>query len=92
LAVTGRVRVSEQEGAGETSHELDKRRIRDRISELKARLVEIRKEQERRRDAGRRPSRLRWLATLMRVSPPSCVTDRSDVLVEDKLFATLDTV
>ena len=26
-------------GAGETSHELDKRRIRDRISELKSRLV-----------------------------------------------------
>ena len=36
-------------GTGETSHELDKRRIRNRISELKSRLVAIREEQNRRR-------------------------------------------
>ncbi len=79
-------------GAGETSHELDKRRIRDRISELKRRLVEIRKEQKRRRDRRRESCQIALVgytnagkSSIMRK-----LTD-SDVLVEDKLFATLDT-
>ena len=79
-------------GAGETSHELDKRRIRDRISELKPRLVEIRDEQNRRRDRRKENFQVSLVgytnagkSSLMRK------LTGSDVLVEDKLFATLDT-
>jgi GTPase len=79
-------------GAGETSHELDKRRIRDRISELKARLVEIKKEQDRRRD--RRKETLQVALVGYTNAGKSSIMRKltgSDVLVEDKLFATLDT-
>ncbi len=79
-------------GAGETSHELDKRRIRDRISELKKRLVGIRDEQIRRRSRRKENFQVSLIgytnagkSSLMRK-----LTD-SDVLVQDKLFATLDT-
>jgi GTP-binding protein HflX len=79
-------------GAGETAHELDKRRIRDRISELKARLVEIHAEQDRRRSRRRENFQVALVgytnagkSSLMRQ------LTGSDVLVEDKLFATLDT-
>ncbi|MBI5897521.1 MAG: GTPase HflX [Desulfobacterales bacterium] len=79
-------------GAGETSHELDKRRIRDRISELKARLVEMHAEQDRRRSRRRENFQVALVgytnagkSSLMRQ------LTGSDVLVEDKLFATLDT-
>ena len=79
-------------GAGETSHELDKRRIRDRISELKARLIEIRDEQNRRRDRRKETFQIALVgytnagkSSLMRK-----LTGR-DVLVQDKLFVTLDT-
>lgn len=79
-------------GAGETSHELDKRRIRDRISELKARLVEIHAEQDRRR--GRRRENFQVsLVGYTNAGKSSLMRQLtgSDVLVEDKLFATLDT-
>ncbi|BCS96668.1 GTPase HflX [Desulfoluna limicola] len=79
-------------GAGETSHELDKRRIRDRISELRARLVDIHKEQNRRRSRRKENFQVSLVgytnagkSSLMRK------LTGSDVLVEDKLFATLDT-
>ena len=79
-------------GAGETAHELDKRRIRDRISELKERLVEIHAEQNRRRSRRKENFQVSLVgytnagkSSLMRQL--TC----SDVLVEDKLFATLDT-
>ncbi len=79
-------------GAGETSHELDKRRIRDRISELKSRLVGIRAEQNRRRSRRGKTFQVSLVgytnagkSSLMRK------LTGSDVLVEDKLFATLDT-
>ncbi len=79
-------------GAGETSHELDKRRIRDRISELKSRLVAIRDEQNRRRSRRKENFQVSLVgytnagkSSLMRK------LTGSDVLVEDKLFATLDT-
>jgi len=79
-------------GAGETSHELDKRRIRDRISELKVRLVDIHKEQTRRRSRRKENFQVSLVgytnagkSSLMRK------LTGSDVLVEDKLFATLDT-
>jgi GTP-binding protein HflX len=79
-------------GAGETSHELDKRRIRDRISELKSLLVGIRDEQNRRRSRRKENFQVSLVgytnagkSSLMRK------LTGSDVLVEDKLFATLDT-
>lgn len=79
-------------GAGETSHELDKRRIRDRISELKALLVGIRDEQNRRRSRRKENFQISLVgytnagkSSLMRT------LTGSDVLVQDKLFATLDT-
>ncbi|MBI5550980.1 MAG: GTPase HflX [Desulfobacterales bacterium] len=79
-------------GAGETAHELDKRRIRDRISELKARLVEIHAEQDRRR--GRRRENFQVALVGYTNAGKSSLMRQltgSDVLVEDKLFATLDT-
>ncbi|MBU1168816.1 MAG: GTPase HflX [Proteobacteria bacterium] len=79
-------------GAGETAHELDKRRIRDRISELKAKLVDIHDEQNRRRSRRKENFQVALVgytnagkSSLMRK------LTHSDVLVEDKLFATLDT-
>ncbi len=79
-------------GTGETSHELDKRRIRDRISELKTRLTSIRDEQNRRRNRRKENFQVSLVgytnagkSSLMRK------LTGSDVLVEDKLFATLDT-
>ncbi|MCP4124219.1 MAG: GTPase HflX, partial [Bacteroidetes bacterium] len=79
-------------GAGETSHELDKRRIRDRISELKSLLVGIREEQNRRRS--RRKENFQVSLVGYTNAGKSSIMRKltgSDVLVEDKLFATLDT-
>ncbi|GAB6094389.1 GTPase HflX [Desulfatiferula olefinivorans] len=79
-------------GAGETSHELDKRRIRDRIAELKARLVEIHEEQNRRRS--RRKENFQVALVGYTNAGKSSLMRKltgSDVLVQDKLFATLDT-
>ncbi|MBL8074686.1 MAG: GTPase HflX [Nitrospira sp.] len=79
-------------GAGETSLELDKRRIRDRIKELKSELAAIGDEHHIRR--ARREKELTVAlvgytnagkSSLMRAMTGS------DVLVADKLFATLDT-
>ncbi len=79
-------------GIGETSHELNKRHIRDRISELKSRLKGIRYEQNRRRSRRKENFQVSLVgytnagkSSLMRK------LTGSDVLVEDKLFATLDT-
>ena len=78
--------------AGETSLELDRRRIRDRIAELKRDLVSVQKEQTNRRQ--KRSEQLcvalvgytnAGKSSLMRA------LTGSDVLVADKLFATLDT-
>lgn len=79
-------------GAGETSLELDKRNIRDRIKELKDELSAIADEHDVRR--ARRDQELTVAlvgytnagkSSLMRA------LTGSDVLVADKLFATLDT-
>lgn len=79
-------------GIGETAHELDKRRIRDRISELKDELEEIHKDQKGRRLRRRDQLKVALIgytnagkSSLMRA------LTGSDVLVENKLFATLDT-
>src|SRR6185295_8029750 len=79
-------------GAGEAAVELDRRKIRDRISELKAELAAIDDESKTRR--ARRQEALRVVlvgytnagkSSLMRA------LTGSHVLVADKLFATLDT-
>jgi len=79
-------------GAGETSLELDRRKIRDRIKELKQELSSISQEHETRR--ARRGQEISVAlvgytnagkSSLMRA------LTGSEVLVADKLFATLDT-
>ena len=79
-------------GSGETSLELDKRRIRDRIKELKTELASIQNEHLLRR--ARRSEEISVAlvgytnagkSSLMRAMTGS------EVLVADKLFATLDT-
>ncbi|MBX3350646.1 MAG: GTPase HflX [Nitrospira sp.] len=79
-------------GAGETSLELDKRRIRDRLKELRTELAAIGDEHHIRR--ARREKELTVAlvgytnagkSSLMRAMTGS------EVLVADKLFATLDT-
>jgi GTP-binding protein HflX len=79
-------------GAGEAAIELDRRKIRDRIAELKEELEAIQKQQDNRRYARRDQLRVALVgytnagkSSLMRA------LTGSDVLVADKLFATLDT-
>jgi len=79
-------------GAGDTAMELDKRKIRDRIAELREELLAIAKSQGNRRQARKDQLRVALVgytnagkSSLMRA------LTGSDVLVEDKLFATLDT-
>jgi len=79
-------------GAGESAHELDRRRIRDRIAELTRELGSIQVGQEERRQRRAEQARVALVgytnagkSSLMRA------LTGSDVLVEDKLFATLDT-
>jgi GTP-binding protein HflX len=79
-------------GAGESSLELDRRKIRDRISELKAELAAIDDESKTRRARRQEAPRVALVgytnagkSSLMRA------LTGSHVLVADKLFATLDT-
>lgn len=79
-------------GAGETAHELDRRRIRDRVSELQAELKTIAEDQSQRRSRRREQMRVALVgytnagkSSLMRA------LTGSEVMVADKLFATLDT-
>ncbi|MBU8538022.1 GTPase HflX [Falsiroseomonas tokyonensis] len=79
-------------GAGETTLDLDRRKIRDRISELKDQLEAVQRDADNRRSARRDQLRVALVgytnagkSSLMRA------LTGSQVLVEDKLFATLDT-
>jgi GTP-binding protein HflX len=79
-------------GAGETSHELDKRRIRDRIKELKEELDSIADEHDLRRSRREQEITVALVgytnagkSSLMRA------LTGSEVYIADKLFATLDT-
>ncbi len=79
-------------GAGESAVELDRRRIRDRIAELRREIARIHEEQANRRSARRDQRRVALVgytnagkSSLMRA------LTGSEVLVADKLFATLDT-
>jgi GTP-binding protein HflX len=79
-------------GAGETAHELDKRRIRDRIAELKRQLAAIGKDQATRRTRRQEfPSVALVGYTNAGKSSLMRALTGSEVLVADKLFATLDT-
>lgn len=79
-------------GSGESSLELDKRKIRDRIKELKTELASIGNEHEVRRARRQQEISVALVgytnagkSSLMRAMTGS------EVLVADKLFATLDT-
>jgi len=79
-------------GSGDSAVELDRRKIRDRLAELRAGLAVIQKEQDHRRYARREQLRVALVgytnagkSSLMRA------LTGSEVLVADQLFATLDT-
>jgi GTP-binding protein HflX len=79
-------------GAGESTLDLDRRKIRDRLAELKEQLDAVQRDSDHRRSARRDQLRVALVgytnagkSSLMRA------LTGSQVLVEDKLFATLDT-
>jgi len=79
-------------GAGESTLALDRRKIRDRLAELKDQLEAVQRDSDQRRTARRDQLRVALVgytnagkSSLMRA------LTGSQVLVEDKLFATLDT-
>jgi GTPase len=79
-------------GAGESDLELDRRKIRDRLAELKVQLEVIQRDNDERRSARRDQLRVALVgytnagkSSLMRA------LTGSEVLVADNLFATLDT-
>ena len=79
-------------GAGESTLDLDRRKIRDRLAELKNQLEAVQRDSDQRRSARRDQLRVALVgytnagkSSLMRA------LTGSQVLVEDKLFATLDT-
>ena len=82
-------------GAGETQLEVDRRRIRKRIDDLERELKEIKQRRDLRR--ARREKQGQTTVALVGYTNAGKSTllnalAGSDVLVEDKLFATLDTV
>ena len=79
-------------GAGDSQLELDRRKVRDRIAELKGQLAAIHADQDQRRFARKDQLRVALVgytnagkSSLMRA------LTGSEVLVADRLFATLDT-
>ena len=79
-------------GSGEAGLELDRRKIRDRIAELKEQLEAVQKEYSVRR-AKRQQARRVALVGYTNAGKSSLMRalTGSDVYVENKLFATLDT-
>jgi GTP-binding protein HflX len=79
-------------GAGEAALELDRRKIRDRIAELREELAAVQRDQDVRR-AHRRQARRIALVGYTNAGKSSLMRalTASDVYIEDKLFATLDT-
>jgi len=79
-------------GSGESALELDRRKVRDRLAELKRELESVQQEQGNRR--AQRAEQMRVVLvgyTNAGKSSTMRALTGSDVLVEDKLFATLDT-
>jgi GTP-binding protein HflX len=92
LRESGNSERQQGKGAGESALELDRRKIRDRVAELKEELAAIQKRDENRRHQRQGQLRVALVgytnagkSSLMRA------LTGSQVLVEDKLFATLDT-
>ena len=79
-------------GAGEAALELDRRKVRDRIAELREELEAVQRDQDVRR-AHRRQSRRIALVGYTNAGKSSLMRalTGSDVYIENKLFATLDT-
>ena len=79
-------------GAGESAAELDRRKVRDRIAELREELAAIEREAgtRRKRRGGQNTVALVGYTNAGKSSWMRVLTG-SGVLVEDKLFATLDT-
>ncbi len=89
---TGSRERQQGRGSGDSAMELDRRRIRDRLAELKEQLAHIQQDQDHRRYARRDQLRVALVgytnagkSSLMRA------LTGSEVLVADQLFATLDT-
>jgi GTP-binding protein HflX len=89
---SGRSERQRGQGAGDSAVELDRRRIRDRLAELTEGLAAIQQDQDHRRFARKDQLRVALVgytnagkSSLMRA------LTGSEVLVADKLFATLDT-
>jgi GTP-binding protein HflX len=79
-------------GAGESALELDRRKIRDRVAELRRELAQIERDQATRRSArsDQRRTALVGYTNAGKSSLMRALTS-SGVYVADKLFATLDT-
>ncbi|MDC0671793.1 GTPase HflX [Nannocystis radixulma] len=79
-------------GAGETELEMDRRRIRDRMAEIRRELEAVHREQDHRREhrAGQPTVALVGYTNAGKSSMMRALTG-SEVLVADQLFATLDT-
>ena len=79
-------------GAGEAALELDRRKVRDRVAELREELAAVQRDQDVRRQH-RRQSRRVALVGYTNAGKSSLMRalTASDVYVENKLFATLDT-
>lgn len=79
-------------GTGETAVETEKRKVRDRLAELRQELEAVQREEEHRR---MKRAELLGVALVGYTNAGKSSLMRaltgSDVLVEDKLFATLDT-
>jgi GTP-binding protein HflX len=89
---TGSRERQQGRGSGDSAVELDRRKIRDRLAELREGLAAIQQDQENRRYARRDQLRVALVgytnagkSSLMRA------LTGSEVLVADQLFATLDT-
>ena len=89
---TGSRERQQGRGSGDSAVELDRRKIRDRLAELKEGLASIQQDQAQRRYARRDQLRVALVgytnagkSSLMRA------LTGSEVLVADQLFATLDT-
>jgi GTP-binding protein HflX len=79
-------------GAGESSLELDRRKVRDRIAELRAELAALERESgTRRKRRGEQPTVALVGYTNAGKSSWMRALTGSGVLVRDELFATLDT-
>jgi GTPase len=79
-------------GAGESDLELNRRKIRDRLAELKEQLDDIQRDNDQRRSARRDQLRVALVGyTNAGKSSLMWALTGSQVQVADKLFATLDT-